>query len=32
MQPRPIAEISDPTLPSLRFSMTTVPLIALSNP
>jgi hypothetical protein len=30
MQPRPIAETSGPTLPNLRLSMTTVPLIDLS--
>jgi hypothetical protein len=31
MQPRPIPETSGPALPSLRRSLTTVPLIDLSN-
>jgi hypothetical protein len=31
MQPRPIAETSGPASPSLRRSVTTMPLIDLSN-
>ena len=31
MQPSPIAETSGPPLPSLRRSMTALPLIAFSN-